>query len=122
VAAKPTKNVSRQRYTTPETHGSATATRNGQQAEVVCLLFLFVVRRVLHRKLQCTSPVCFLLFFTEQKLGLGLALGRRGRLWSGDLPALSEANSRSTTEAVCGRVSGRIVVSFFILFLEQIDR
>jgi hypothetical protein len=71
---------------------------------------------------SCTSPVCFLLFFTKQKLGLGLALDRRGRLWSGDLPALSEANSRSTTEAVCGRASGRIAVSFFILFLEQIDR
>jgi hypothetical protein len=26
------KNVSRQRYTTPETHGSATATRNGQSS------------------------------------------------------------------------------------------
>jgi hypothetical protein len=35
------KNVSQQRYKTPETHGSVTATQNGQQAEVVCL-FLFL--------------------------------------------------------------------------------
>jgi hypothetical protein len=35
------KNVSQQRYKTPETHGSMTATQNGQQAEVVCL-FLFL--------------------------------------------------------------------------------
>jgi hypothetical protein len=35
------KNVSQQRYTTPETHGSATTTQNEQHAEVVCL-FLFL--------------------------------------------------------------------------------
>jgi hypothetical protein len=29
---KSMKNVARQRYTTPETHGSATATRNGQSS------------------------------------------------------------------------------------------
>jgi hypothetical protein len=33
------KNVSKQRDMTPETHGSATATQNGQQAKVVCLFF-----------------------------------------------------------------------------------
>jgi hypothetical protein len=59
------KNVSRQRYMTPETHGSATATRNGRQAEVVCLLFLYLWCGVYCTQ-SCSVPVPFFFDFSDQ--------------------------------------------------------
>jgi hypothetical protein len=61
------KKVSRQRYTTPETHGSATATQNGQSS-----LSLFFIGAA------CAgTSLFFCFFFTNSNLGLK----RRGPIW-----------------------------------------
>jgi hypothetical protein len=59
--------MSRQRYTTTETHGSATATRNGQQAEVVCLLFFICGAACTAHEAAVYVPNLFFTFFLLNK-------------------------------------------------------
>jgi hypothetical protein len=60
------KNVSRHRYTTPETHGSATVTQNGHSS--LSLLYIYIGAACVH--VPCV--VFFLSFFANSNLGLKL--------------------------------------------------